>query len=127
MIEEDVIRAIKAAPSNPVLPASCYIDESGEMRTTQSKCKEGTTNGKMSGNMEVKMIRNRIGGDQYPVQEVDGMHVVRIYASADDFTRFLKSKMSEEQRKEFEDCQWFPMRISIENDMTVDFTFMAIK
>lgn len=74
------------------------------------------------------MIRNRIGGDIYPVQEVDGMHVINVYAAADDFTRYIMSKLSDEQKEEFKDCQWYPIRINTNNnDLTVDFTLVALK
>ena len=73
------------------------------------------------------MLRENIKNELLTVQEVDGMHVVRVYATIEDFTNFLRSKMSDEQLKEFDEYHWFPTRIAVENDMTVDFTLMAVK
>lgn len=72
------------------------------------------------------MRRERIGNELLTVQEVDEMHIVRIYATADDFTKYISSKLSEEEQKKFEDYKWFPIRVEVENDMTVDFTLAAI-
>ena len=73
------------------------------------------------------MFRQIMGNEKYPVKEVDGVHAIRVYATIDDFTKFIRSKLSDEQKQEFADCKWFPTRIVVEDDMTVDFTLMAVK
>lgn len=73
------------------------------------------------------MLRENIKNELFTVQEVDGMHVVRVYATIEDLTKFLRSKMSDEQLKEFDEYYWFPTRVAVENDMTVDFTLMAVR
>lgn len=74
------------------------------------------------------MRRYRIVGDKFPIQEVNGMRVVRVYATVEDFTKFINAKIPEEQKEVYEDCQWFPVNMSVsEDDMTVNFTLASVK
>lgn len=49
------------------------------------------------------MRRQRIKSDEFIVQEVNGMHVVKVYFEISELSDILKEKLSESDRERFKD------------------------
>ena len=71
--------------------------------------------------------RYRVGGDGIlQVQEVDGMKMMKVYCDINDIGRYIKTKLSKEDRERFADCDFIPVDISFDNhDMTYTTTLVV--
>lgn len=72
------------------------------------------------------MRRQRIKSDEFIVQEVNGMHVVKVYFEISELSDILKEKLSESDRERFKDSLFVPVKISVnDDDFTVEASFVT--
>ena len=72
--------------------------------------------------------RYRIGSDVIPIQEVENLHVVRIYCDVGDISRFVKQKLPEEELEKYADCTFVPIDISWNHqDLVYEMMFVPAK
>lgn len=72
--------------------------------------------------------RQRMGSDEFVVQEVDGMYMVKVYCSLDELNNKIKEKLSDVDREKFKDSTFLPIKIGMtENDFTIEALFAATR
>lgn len=72
--------------------------------------------------------RQRIGSDNFFVQEVDGMYVVKVYCSLDELNSKIKEKLSDADQERFKDSTFLPIKIGMtENDFTIEALFATTR
>ncbi len=73
------------------------------------------------------MRRYRIKSDEISAQEVDGMYVVKVYFTLDELSDLVKKKLSEKDRRRFENNMFVPVKIGVnDSDLTVNATFVSV-
>ena len=57
------------------------------------------------------------------------MEAINLYISLEDFDAYIKSKLSENDLAEFQDCTWVPLDIKFNalTDMSIDALIVPVK
>ncbi len=72
------------------------------------------------------MIRRyRISASDIRVEGVDGMYTVKLYEDFHSLSNIIKEKLSQEDKEKIKDSVFVPVRVEIEDDMTVTMLFVA--
>lgn len=78
--------------------------------------------------MQCELMRQRAGSENFIVQEVDGMYVVKLFCSLDELNSKVKERLSDADREKIQDCCFLPIKIGVrDNDLTVEATFVTTR
>lgn len=56
-----------------------------------------------------------------------GMQVVKIFITVNEFSDYIKGKLSDEDRENFSDCTMVPLLLELKEDMTIQATIVGAK
>lgn len=55
------------------------------------------------------------------------MQVLKIYITVNEFSDYIKSRISEEDQEKFSDCTMIPLLLELKEDMTIQATIVGAK